>query len=462
VAGEDNTDVQVDSAGPVDPAGTAVAHVRVVHMGAAAHAIPVTGLVLGRRVDDGLTIDDDRMSRRHARIARVADGWQVSDTGSRNGGHVDGRPLWPGQSAPLADGAVIRLGNTVLVFRTGELPPAETSDDFPGGSPVASAVRLRLQRLAASAGHVLIVGETGTGKERAAHAIGRGGPDAPFVPQNCAELNHDLARGELFGHTRGAFTGATAPRRGLVELADGGALFLDEIGELSLDVQAELLRFLEDGSYRVLGAPALHRSSARVVAATNVDLDEAVRRGRFRRDLLARLRAAHAPLELPPLRARRDDILDWAARFLVEVAPGVAAPWTAGAAECLLLYPWPENLRELRSVVRTVGAHRTQWPVDAAELPARLRDHRAGLRGAGGERVTPPQPAAPVGGPALPSRADIEHALRTTGGRMRTAAMELGVDRRRLYRLCESHGIEVEVFRRHNGPEDDDHGGENV
>jgi DNA-binding NtrC family response regulator len=461
VAGEDNTDVQVDSAGPVDPAGSAGAHVRVVHMRAAAHRVAPAGLVLGRRVDDGLTIDDDRMSRRHARIARDGGGWRVIDAGSRNGGHVDGRPLAPGQSLPLVDGAVIRLGNTVLVFRGGDVPTADPGDDdFPGASAVAAAVRLALRRLAASTGHVLIVGETGTGKERAAHAIGRAAADAPFVPQNCAELNHDLARGELFGHTRGAFTGATAPRRGLVELADGGALFLDEIGELSLEVQAELLRFLEDGSYRTLGAPALRQSTARVVAATNVDLDEAVRAGRFRRDLLARLRAAHPPLELPPLRARRDDILDWAARFLAEVAPGVAAPWTAGAAECLLLYPWPENLRELRSVVRSVGAHRTQWPVDAAELPARLRDHRAALRGASSPRVTPP--AAAPAAPGLPTRADIEHALRTTGGRMRTAAADLGVDRRRLYRLCESHGIEVEMFRRHNGPEDDDHGGENL
>src|SRR5690606_39165419 len=202
--------------------------------------------------------------------------------------------------------------------------------EFPGVSSVAAQVRQRIRQLTDGTGHVLILGETGTGKERVARAIGA--TTRSLVPQNCAELSHELARSELFGHVRGAFRGATTSRVGLVELANEGALFLDEVGELALDVQAELLRFLEDGHYRPVGATELRHSSARVIAATNVDLDQAVARGGFRRDLLARLRASNRPLELPPLRERRDDIHGWSIRFLREVIGDEVpiTPWSPG------------------------------------------------------------------------------------------------------------------------------------
>ena len=178
------------------------------------------------------------------------------------------------------------------------------------------------------------------------------GTSHPFVTLNCAQLNREMARSELFGQVRGAFTNALSTRPGVVGLAGEGALFLDEIGDLSLDVQAELLRFLEDGSHRALGSTDLRKSSVRVIAATNVDLDEAVHQGRFRRDLLARLRATNMPLTLPPLRERREDILGWTQLFfrLRGREPGTRT-WTAGALECLLLHPWQGNLRELLAVV---------------------------------------------------------------------------------------------------------------
>lgn len=390
-----------------------------------------------------LTFDDQKISRLHARLERTHGGWAVIDAGSKNGGYVDGRPFGPGETAALRDGAVLRLGDALLVFRIGEPPgaPDDALDALPGRAPAVAAVRRRIAEVAKTAGHVLILGETGTGKERVARWFGAAG--VAFVPQNCAELSRELAGSALFGHARGAFTGATQAKLGLVASADGGVLFLDEIGELSLDVQGELLRFLEDGSYRAVGDPELRRSGARVVAATNVDLDAAVRAGRFRRDLLARLRAHHAPIELPPLRDRPEDVLPWAERFLGELteAQRPERRWTAGAAECLLLHDWPENLRELRGLVLTVARARPRWPVGAEVLPSALVSRRRELR-------AEVRPGDAQSAPAEePTRERIEEVLLRTGGRMRTTAEELGVERRRLYRLCEKLGIDVDRYR---------------
>jgi sigma-54 dependent transcriptional regulator, acetoin dehydrogenase operon transcriptional activator AcoR len=174
-----------------------------------------------------------------------------------------------------------------------------------------------------------------------------------------------------------------------------------------------------------------------VIAATNVDLDQAVRDGTFRRDLLARLRASNRPLELPALRERREDVYDWSLRFLREAQVGEIPPmpWSVGALECLLLYPWPENLRELRGVVRTALESHPRWPIEPTALPERLQEHRRKQRAR----------ARSEGGP--PTKEAIEDALRRARGRMRAAAEELHVDRTRLYRLCEKLGIRIEDFR---------------
>jgi transcriptional regulator with GAF, ATPase, and Fis domain len=404
-------------------------------------------LTIGRHTGTNparLMLEDARMSRQHIRIEHGALGWQLVDLGSRNGGFVNGEPFASESTVALGDDAIIRVGDTLFAFRTGE--PTNTHDlereVFPGASPLASEVRRRLALLAAGHGHVLVLGETGTGKERVARRIGRS--PSPFVPQNCAEVSRDLARTELFGHVRGAFTGATNAREGLVELAGEGVLFLDEVGELPYDVQGDLLRFLEDGSYRPIGASELRTSSARVVAATNVDLDAAVRVGGFRRDLLARLRASNAPLVLPPLRDRREDILGWARRFLAEAYPGElpAQVWTAGAAECVLLYPWPENLRELRGAMRALVETPPLWPIASKLLPEALQAHRRRLR----ERAEPDEDSATTA-TITPTREEIERALTETEGRMRTASALLGLDRRKLYRLCEKLGINIGNYR---------------
>jgi DNA-binding NtrC family response regulator len=458
VIGGELTERQDDSAVASGAAPERGAHVRVVFGDpSGVHDVAPRGTSFGRagaERDADVVLEDPRMSRRHARVERDALAWRLADLGSRNGGYVDGAAVEPGGAAALRDGAVIRLGDTIFVFRAEpSAPPAPESDAFPGVSPPANRVRLRLRELARAAGHALVLGETGTGKERAAQAIGA--TAGPFVPQNCAELSRELARSELFGHLRGAFSGASVTKPGLVEVAADGVLFLDELGELALDVQGDLLRFLEDGSYRPIGATELRRSTARVVAATNVDLDEAVRRGVFRRDLLARLRASNAPLHLPPLRDRREDILGWADHFLREAGAAPARAWSAGAAECLLLYPWPENLRELRGVVRGLTAGGARWPVSSGALPEHIQAHRRTRRtderaaASPAPAASPPRPAADPPQPAAdPTRAQVIGALEQTGGRMRGAAGLLGIDRRKLYRLCEQHGIEFGLYRR--------------
>jgi transcriptional regulator with GAF, ATPase, and Fis domain len=451
------------------------AHLRILAGDCARPAYPVEiqGLSIGREDCDVVIEDDPRISRKHARVERSFAGWQFQDLGSRNGFYVNGRGFGRGQRTPLPDGAVIRIGDSVMVFRT-TAPPSDSRADsavFPGVSPEAVNVRRRIDELAASFGHVLILGETGTGKESVAKAIGAQRAPHPFVTLNCAQLNREMARSELFGHVRGAFTNAVGTRPGLVDLAGEGALFLDEIGDLPLDVQAELLRFLEDGSYRALGSTDLRKSSARVVAATNIDLDEAVHQARFRRDLLARLRATNTPLTLPPLRDRREDILSWTRLFFGQRGrdPG-PRPWTAGALECLLLYPWQENLRELLAAVNFAASQSQEFPCTRAQLAAQVRAHRSRLRSPDARpddptpapRPPPSRPPPPPEDEDLPPRPDptrdeIIERLKQTRGRMRTTAQLLKIDRRRLYRLCKTYDINPDDHRdrdRHD-PEND-------
>ncbi len=341
---------------------------------------------------------------------------------------------------------MVRFADTLAVFRT--TPPSPGGDFgvgeqaiFPGISPVALAVRQQLRRLALAPGHGLIVGETGTGKEQAARSLEV--PGQPFLAINCAELTRAIARSELFGHVRGAFTGANAKKVGLVEAAREGVLFLDEVGELPLDVQGDLLRFLEDGSYRPMGSNQVEKSKVRVVAATNVDLEEAVGEGRFRRDLLARLRAHNATVELPPLHERREDILGWAA-FFAQEARGHAGPlWSVGAAECLLLYPWRDNLRELRGTVRALLAGGRPEPWQRSDLPEAIQNHCGDLRA-----LTPPTPSKAAKRLLEPTQAEIEAMLREKKGVMLATAQKLDIDRRQLYRLCERYGIDIEKYRK--------------
>ncbi len=451
------TEQREDSAVAATPAPTAQAYLLVVHPWAqrASYKVSAPGVTLGRASTPpqaDRTFDEPRMSRLHARLTHGASSWQLVELGSRNGTYVDGRALRASQEVALTDGAVLRLGDLVAVFReappgTFDVPTSDEQVSFPGVSPGALAVRRRLRELAAASGHVLVVGETGTGKERASRAIGA--PGQEVLALNCAELTRHVARAVLFGYAQGAFTGATSAKAGLVDAAGGGVLFLDEVGELPLDVQGDLLRFLEDGSYRPIGSKEIRKSKARVVAATNVDLDDAAREGRFRRDLLARLRAHNPTVKLPPLRERREDILGWANHFAARAFDVSGELWSSGAAECLLLYPWPENLRELRGTIRALAFEAAHGPRPSTDLPAPLHAHRRGLRGVA---PSPPMVAVPRRGEE-PTRAEIEAMLRQTKGVMRAAAEKLQVDRRQLYRLCTRLGIDIECYRVEPEPE---------
>lgn len=212
----------------------------------------------------------------------------------------------------------------------------------------------QISKLSRSDASVLITGETGTGKEMCARAIHQLGPRAghPFVPVNCGAIPSELVENELFGHAAGAFTGASTAVRGLIQDAEGGTLFLDEVDSLPLATQVKFLRFLQDQEYRPLGARTTHRANLRIIAASNIDLEEAVRRDRFRSDLLYRLNIL--PLRLPALRQRQDDIPILARHFLARHArqAGTAVKVLSRAAlEKLVAHDWPGNIRELQNII---------------------------------------------------------------------------------------------------------------
>jgi DNA-binding NtrC family response regulator len=235
----------------------------------------------------------------------------------------------------------------------------------------------------ASTGHtVLILGESGVGKELVARSIHEQSRrhDRPFVVVDCGMLNENLLQNELFGHQKGAFTGATALKHGLFEVADTGTLFLDEIGEVSLTLQAKLLRVLETGTFRRLGSTADMKVDVRLVAATNRDLVQMSRDGTFREDLFYRLNVF--PVVVPPLRERRDDIPLLARHFLRRTCPpGGEKTLSAEALELLRAYPWPGNIRELQNVVESAVIIAEGSEIQAQDLPVNVRGSaaRAGI-----------------------------------------------------------------------------------
>jgi DNA-binding NtrC family response regulator len=279
-------------------------------------------------------------------------------------------------------------------------------------------------KVAASHVHVLIEGESGTGKELVARAIhlcsARAG--GPFLGENCAALSESLIESELFGHVRGAFTGAERDRRGLFALADGGTLFLDEVGDMSPRIQAKLLRVLQEGEFRPLGGREVIRTDLRIISATNRNLVEMVEAGTFRRDLYYRLNVVG--LRLPPLRERREDVALLAEHFLARVRGGVKRGISREAHEMLERYPWPGNVRELQNVIEraAVLAHGPIIGVDA--LPDCVIDHALAERSTG----YPPEADKPH------EVVMIEEALiRFRGDKAKTARF-IGWNRQKLYR----------------------------
>jgi two-component system, NtrC family, response regulator HydG len=299
-----------------------------------------------------------------------------------------------------------------------------------GGSPRMRDLFGLLERLAAVTTPILILGETGTGKELVARALHQNGPRAarPFVAINCAAVPEALLESELFGHTRGSFTGATQPRRGLFAEAEGGTLLLDEIGDMPLPLQAKLLRVLESGEVRPVGSDTIRQCDVRILASTHRTLPDLVKEGKFREDLYFRLKVVS--LRLPPLRERREDIPLLVAHFLEEArgrAPtSVVEAFDPGALALLAEHSWPGNVRELKHVVESLVIVGTRRLVDERDL-----------RGALG----PPEGEHPLDRARrdlLPLRQVeqlyIDWVLQQTGNNKTRAAEILGVDPSTLYR----------------------------
>ncbi len=253
-------------------------------------------------------------------------------------------------------------------------------ENIVGSSPALSAALAKAQQAMGVGSTVLITGETGTGKDVLARAVHHGGPrkDKPFVPLSCCAIAPSLIESELFGHVKGAFTGADENRMGKMQVADGGTLFLDEIGEMPLDAQARLLRVLQDGSFYPVGGTKLVEVDVRFVCATNRDFSKAIEEGSFREDLYYRINVL--PIEMPPLRQRREDIAPLVAHFVAKHGPRVnsqAVDFAPRALGRLMAYDWPGNVRELENVVERLlvcnaGEHVIQPEFLAGILPDRV------------------------------------------------------------------------------------------
>ena len=336
----------------------------VISSAAGVRAIPLPRLpkvTIGRLHTCDIVIEDESVSRQHALVHNDDGNLRIEDLGSRNKTKVIGKALTRGESAALPVGAVVEIGYATMFVQVGRPGGSPTSGQItavPSTKPTAVIVDPTMQRLyalldviAPSPLNVLVFGETGTGKEVFAEAIHRGSTRAekPFLRVNCAALSGSLLESELFGHERGAFTGAIGAKAGLFEAADGGTVFLDEVGELPLETQAKLLRVIERGEVIRLGSVHSKRVDVRYVAATNRDLQIFIAEGRFRSDLFFRLNGFS--VTLPPLRKRKREIAPLARHFLQKAAKGKQFTVTPDAQAALESYPWPGNVRELKNVV---------------------------------------------------------------------------------------------------------------
>jgi len=396
-------------------------------------------LVIGRDPECDIVLDDETISRRHAELERAGSALAIRDLHSKNGLFCDGMRC---ELSPLELGRVVRLGDCVALICAqvpGDLGLTEVAPQLLGSHALAQVVE-QAQRAARSNATVLLHGETGTGKELFARLIhDASGRSGPFVAVNCAALPETLIEAELFGHERGAFTGAERARPGLIREAASGTLFLDEVAELPLPTQAKLLRVLEGHEVLPLGRAQPIAVDLRVVCASHADLPALVAAGAFRGDLYARIEGV--TLRLPPLRERRQDILELFLRLVERYRPGPRPSLSASFVEGLCAHDWPRNVRQLRQLAERLSVllrTQSEW---------RRRDLLAALP----ELAAHSPSAAPPVKSSKPARAlsrdELLAALQGAQGNVTVAAKRLAISKQTLYKHVAAHAIDLAEVR---------------
>ena len=403
---------------------------------------------IGTHASNDLVLDDPSVSRFHCRIVPDAAGWRVEDSGSLNGTRLQELRVL---DAVLPAEAVLSLGQSVLRITASApvgktlVPMMPTFGTLTGSGRAMRKLFAVLEKVAASDINCFIYGENGTGKELVATEIVQRGPRAskPFVVVDCGAISPNLVESELFGHVRGAFTGADRDRIGAFEAADGGTVFLDEIGELPIGVQPKLLRALEQREIRRVGETATRKVNVRVISATNRDLEREVNKGTFREDLYFRI--AVITVRVPALRDRPEDLPHLIRAFLTRLdAKDSEHLFPPEVIEELARHEWPGNVRELRNYVErsiVLQTARMSLPPSAGGAGALVGTAGGSGGGRGGEvDVTVPFKVAKDALIDGFERSYLRGILEAAGGNMTKAARMAGIDRMYLHRLVQKHG----------------------
>jgi DNA-binding NtrC family response regulator len=406
--------------------------------------LPAVGVVLGSDPACDVPLTDTFVSRRHCSVAPHPQGFAIADLGSKNGTIIDGSLVGKVVAPP---GVCVRIGHTLV-----QLVPADEVVDIPpsqadrfgglyGGSVAMRQVFAILERAAKSSAPILFLGESGTGKELMARGIHDASPrrDGPFVVFDCGASTETLIESDLFGHVRGAFTGAAGDRVGAFAAAHGGTLFLDEIGDLPVALQPKLLRMLEAGEVVPVGGRKSEQYDVRIVAATHRDVFGEVARGGFRGDLYYRL--AVVEVHVPPLRQRVGDLAELVKMFLTKAGAPARAKEVGGAAlQRLERYHWPGNVRELRNVITRAVA--LAGPDDDFQsLPFVLRPTQAAPEEVLAFRADRPFHEAKDALVARFEREYLADLVQRAGGNLSQAARLAGLERKFLYKLLERAGL---------------------
>ena len=440
-----------------------------------------TDVVVGRDPGAELSVPDQLMSRRHCSVQLEDGRFVLRDLNSSNGTFVNGIPV---REHVLEPGDRIRAGDSILMFlhaavnaaAPAAMPPVDDrttrisgaaldgrearpdssadivaevlagrvtlqAHDMVGESEAMRLVHSRIRKVAPSDCTVLVTGETGTGKELAARAIHQNSRRArrPFVAINCAALTESLLESELFGHEKGAFTGAASLKKGRLEIADGGTVFLDEVGELAPTLQSKLLRALQHHEFERVGGTRTIKVDVRVIAATNRDLAADVTAGRFRQDLWYRLNVVS--LAMPPLRERRSDIPGLAAHFAAKYARGRAIELTDAALAALSAHDWPGNVRELENAIERAVVLGTSDRIGPEDLPEALVE--------AADPAGDDDPTAPFHRGVMDmKRRLILDAIDRAGGNYTAAARLLGLNPTYLHRLLRNLHLRGAAARR--------------